>query len=397
MKRKLAVWFTLILAVQLAVAATGVSFARSRPQSQAKAAAPDVSALSGQIDQIVAAAYAKDNHASVTVGVVSGGRLAWAKSYGYADIENKVPASADTVYRIGSITKQFTALMLLQLEQEGKVHLSDPVEKYFPEVNKVKKRFPGAPPITLVQLATHTSGLEREPANTETYLTGAVSDWEKVLIAALGDTSYEFEPGTRFSYSNIGYAILGATLGRAAGQSYTSYVQEHIFTPLGMADTAFEPNPRIRSRIARGYLVDKADKLDWETADHEHQGRGYKVPNGAIYTTVGDLAKFVLFELGGGPSSVLKPESLEHNYDRIITSGDDLSDGYGIGFSLVRKNNLVLLGHNGGVAGYGANAYFERSSKTGVITLRNAVGEGDKFRAGRVMIDIFEKLLPPKA
>jgi CubicO group peptidase (beta-lactamase class C family) len=391
LKRKFGLWAILALLAMSAVSTSG-KYARQTPAP----AAPDASAVSGQIDQIVATAFAKDNQASITVGVISGGRLAWAKAYGYADMENKVPASTDTVYRIGSITKQFTALMLLQLVQEGKVHFSDPVEKYFPEINKVKGRFPGAPPITLIQLATHTSGLQREPEHTDAYLTGPVSEWEKVLIAALSETSYEFEPGTQFSYSNIGYAILGATLGRAAGQSYIDYVQQHIFSALGMADTAFEPNSRIRAKIARGYLIDKNNKLDWETADHEHQGRGYKVPNGAIYTTVGDLAKFVIFELGGGPASVLKPENLAHNFDRIITADNDFAGGYGIGFTVLRKNNLVLFGHNGGVAGYGANAFFERASKTGVITLRNAVGEGDRLHAGRMMFDIFEKLVPPK-
>src|SRR5215471_2417763 len=144
-----------------------------------------------EIDAIAAAELAKDNIAGVTVGVISQGRLEWTKSYGFADTENKVPASKDTVYRIGSITKQFTALMLLQLVQDGKVHFSDPAEKYFPEVNKVTDRFPGAPPITLMQLATHTSGLAREPGDLETYLKGPVTDWEKVLIAALPHTRYE--------------------------------------------------------------------------------------------------------------------------------------------------------------------------------------------------------------
>lgn len=210
---------------------------------------------------------------------------------GLADAETKAPAASDTIYRIGSVTKQLTALMLLQLVQAGKVHLSDPVEKYFPEVNKVQGRLAGSPPITLVQLATHTSGLDREPEDTDTYLKGAVADWEKVLLAALPHTKFAFEPGTRFSYSNIGYAILGAALARAAGQTYVDYVRQHVFEPLGMSDTAFGPNDRIRARIAKGYVNDDG-KIDAETAAREHQGRGYKVPNGAVYTTVGDLARF---------------------------------------------------------------------------------------------------------
>jgi CubicO group peptidase (beta-lactamase class C family) len=110
----------------------------------------------------------------------------------------------------------------------------------------------------LVQLATHTSGLDREPEDTDTYLKGAVADWEKVLLAALPHTKFAFEPGTRFSYSNVGYAILGAALARAAGQTYVDYVRQHVFEPLGMSDTAFEPNDRIRARIAKGYVTTTA-------------------------------------------------------------------------------------------------------------------------------------------
>lgn len=107
-----------------------------------------------------------------------------------------------------------------QLVEAGKVHLSDSVEKYFPGIKAVQGRFPDAPPITLIQLATHTSGLGREPDNIGAATTEPVSDWESTLIAALPHLRYQYEPGTRFFYSNIGYAILGAALSRAAGESY---------------------------------------------------------------------------------------------------------------------------------------------------------------------------------
>jgi CubicO group peptidase (beta-lactamase class C family) len=104
---------------------------------------------------MIADAFAKNSVGGVTVGVVSGKQLIWSKSYGDADTKRDLPANKETVYRIGSITKMFTAVMLEQLVDSGKVHLSDPVEKYFPQVNLVQGRFPGAPPITLMQLATH--------------------------------------------------------------------------------------------------------------------------------------------------------------------------------------------------------------------------------------------------
>ena len=138
----------------------------------ARAQAAVSPAVIARVDAAATAEFAKDKLGSVTVGLVSGSKLTWTKSYGFADMERKIPASADTIYRIGSITKQFTALMLLQLVQAGKVQLSDPVAKYFPEVNQIPRRFPDAPPITLVQLATHTAGLAREPGDLATYLKG---------------------------------------------------------------------------------------------------------------------------------------------------------------------------------------------------------------------------------
>lgn len=340
--------------------------------TQTPPAAPELKALIERLDAQASAQLAKDI-ASVTVGVVSGADLVWSRSYGLADIEKKIPATPATVYRIGSITKQFTALMLLQLVQDGKVRLSDPVEKHFPEVNKIQGRFPGAPPITLVQLATHTSGLAPEPDNLETYLKGSVDTWEKVLLAALPHTEYAFEPGTRYSYSNIGYAILGAALGRAAGQPYVEYVKTRIVEPLKMTASSFEPDSRIRSRLARGY-VNEDGKVDADTAEREHQGRGYKVPNGALYSTVEDMARFVAFELGQDVPQVLKKEALEENFKRLVTANAGFGRGYGLGFQVLRLGDVVLYGHSGGVAGYQAEAYFHRASGTGVIILRNGIG-----------------------
>lgn len=366
--------------------------ADARRQATAASAIPaDLAPAVDAIDKMVAAELARDNLGSVTIGIVADGRLVWTRSYGYADMEKKLPATADSVYRIGSITKQFTALMLLQLVEQGKVRLSDPVAKYLPEVNEIQGRLPNAPPITLVQLATMTSGLDREPADLEKYLKGPVADWEKVLISALLQTKYAYEPDTHYFYSNIGYAILGAALGRAAGQPYTQYVQQHIFAPLGMAHTAFEPNSTIAAAITKGYAVETrrqavakpgeppvggatSTTIDTDTPAREHDGRGYKVPNGAIYTTVGDLARFVAFELGTENAAVLKKATLDDNYSRVNSSDGALRGGYGIGFQLARVGDVVIYGHGGSVAGYNAAAHFERPSGTGVVVLRNVTG-----------------------
>jgi CubicO group peptidase (beta-lactamase class C family) len=290
----------------------------------------------------------------VTVGVVVGSDLVWTKSYGQADMETRTPAGRNTVYRIGSITKQFTALMLLQLAESGKVHFSDPVEQFFPEINRVRGRWPGAPPITFFQLATHTAGLAREPDELSTYTVGPISEWENVLIKALDHTSYIHEPGTVFSYSNIGYAALGAALARVAKESYIEYVGEHILQPLGMTHTVFESTEAMRRNLAKGYAC-SGGVVDAVVPEREQSGRGYKVPNGALYSTVDDLSKFVAFEMGFGPPSILKKQTLEDTR-KYLVSADLLMQGYGVGFEASWHDEYMLLGHGGSVPGYVAAA-----------------------------------------
>jgi CubicO group peptidase (beta-lactamase class C family) len=342
---------------------------------------PKLRGAIGQIDKMTAAEYAKDNIGAVTVGIVVGSNLVWTKSYGYADMERKIPATKGTVYRIASVTKQFTGLMLLQLVERGRVHLSDPVEKYFPEVNQIQGRFSGAPPITLVQLATMTAGLEGEPKNAERYDTGRVADWEKMLILSLPDTKYLYEPGTYHNYSNTSYAILAAALRRAAGVPYVSYVQKQIIEPLGMTHTAFEPNDQISPFLAQGYHVDENRKLDTLTPLRQQGNRGKNVPAGSLYSTVSDLTRFVAFELGEGPASILKKETLDNSFSSLVAADSDLNYGDGIGgFSALRlmPSNFVAVGHLGALRGYSAAVIFDRSSRTGIIMLANVTnGKAD--------------------
>jgi CubicO group peptidase (beta-lactamase class C family) len=344
-----------------------------------------------EIDSMISAELARRPVGSVTAGVVNGKELIWSKSYGDADMEKKIPADTDTVYRIGSITKMFTALMLEQLVDAGKVHLSDPVEKYFPEIKSVQGRFPDAPPITLIQLATHTSGLGREPDDLDTYVTGAVADWEKTLILALPHTHYIYEPGTRYSYSNIGYAILGAALSRAAQEPYTEYVPKHILQPLGMTHSALERNSAMLPHLAKGYVVLGPKEVDSETPQRENEtGRGYKVPNGAMYTTVGDLAHFASFLLDQGPESVLKTSTLKAFQTEMIVPADvGLTNGYGIGFSVDRRDDYVAFEHGGAVAGYPAMLIINRAKGIGVIVLSN--GAANSGSLGERVLDLLSK------
>jgi CubicO group peptidase (beta-lactamase class C family) len=158
-----------------------------------------------------------------------------------------------------------------------------------------------------------------------------------------------------------------------------NYVNERILVPLGMTHSGFELNAEMRTRLAKGYEVD-GGKIDSSTSVRELAGRGYKVPNGGLFTTVGDMARFVSFELGEGPESVLGRTTLAANLTRTNSAMLDLTAGYGIGFMVNRRGNMIIYGHAGDVTGYSAAAQFDRASRTGVVVLSNV--QGSQLRVG---------------
>jgi CubicO group peptidase (beta-lactamase class C family) len=354
----------------------------------AQSTAP-VAAAFAELDTYAATEYAQDPVGSLMVGVVSSEGLAWSKSYGFADVEAKRAATEDTPYRVGSITKQFTGLMLLQLAERGKVRLSDPLVKHVPEFSAVKSPYPDAPPITLLQLATMTSGLAREPSGDFEHSRGSSARWEQIVLSVLPRVTYAHEPGTKYLYCNIGYALLGLALGRAAGQPFTEYVRQHILQPLAMTSSGFEAASPMRPLLARGYDV-RDGKIDSAAPDREWDGRGYRVPNGGLISTMRDMAKFVAWELGGGPDTILARDFQRDNYSRLMAAGGELNGGYGIGFQVQRHTSIVAHGHGGTTSGFLSQALFDRESKTGVIVFRSVTG--GKLNPNRVALRALEML-----
>jgi CubicO group peptidase (beta-lactamase class C family) len=159
-----------------------------------------------------------------------------------------------------------------------------------------------------------------------------------------------------------------------------------------MGRTSFEIDAAVEGHVTRGYQIDDSGKFDSSQPDREgKEGRGYKVPNGAMFTTVDDLARFLQFQLGAGSAEVLPPARLDSVYGGIVAATDDLEMGYGIGFVASRRGNLTWLGHDGAVAGYGASMLFDRKRGLGVIILRNALG--GRVRADQLGPRILERML----
>jgi CubicO group peptidase (beta-lactamase class C family) len=235
----------------------------------------------------------KDNlHGSISTAIIKNDRVIWAGAFGYARVNSDAAADTSTIYRIGSITKTFTVVILMQLVEEGKVKLDDPVENYVPEIRSLKG-YSDKTKITLRQLASHTAGLEREPAKADANI-GPLEEWESKTLSCIPYTSFSSSPGTQFLYSNIGFALLGLALERASGVPYIQMVKEKIFMPLHMDDTFFSMPENKMARLAQGIDNNNENNINLVRPVQELNGRGYRIPNGGIYSTPLDLSKFVI-------------------------------------------------------------------------------------------------------
>ncbi len=357
----------------------------------APAEPPSLEAVAEAAAGEIGAAIAADGRGGAALGLFVGDRLELTRGYGVADHATGAEVTVDHAFRIGSITKPVTAMALLRLANLGAADLGDPVATLVPELARIENPFPGP---SLIQLGTMTSGLAREPENLPTHLEGAPDDWLETAFRALEETSFEYPPGVRYQYSNIGYAVLGAAVERAAGEPFMAHVRESLLAPLGMDSTFFFPVPEIEGRIAAGYSVADDGSLDGERAAREHAGRGYKVPNGALYSTVEDLRVFLRFLAGEGGEDVIPAEVRRENLTRAFAEGD-LSSGYGFGFQARRLDDadgagFTAWGHGGSVAGYRAAAWIEPETGAVAVVLRNVGGgpsPGDlAFRALRRIV-----------
>lgn len=336
----------------------------------------DFEAAIAAFDAEVAAAVAEDAAGCVTIAVFVGDDVIWAKGYGWADIENRITATPRTIGRTGSISKSFTAVLMMQLVERGVLGLDDPVGNYFPESDGFADRPADAVPVTFRMLASHTAGLIREP-DLEGAASGPIYAWEDKILESIPKTRFQTKPLTEYSYSNIGYGVLGLASSRAAGVPFMDLVTDLIFSPLEMTSSTFIINtPQMTERLSVGYsrrrILDEVtgerigSEISAEQATQEHFGRGYKVPNGGIYSTVLDLAKFASAMMGESTVAILSDES---RAKMLVPQAP--AEGYGLGFMIrARADGITTVGHGGSVAGYNAGLSFELDSKIGVSMLR---------------------------
>ncbi|MFO8175310.1 MAG: serine hydrolase, partial [Longimicrobiales bacterium] len=319
----------------------------------------------------LAADVARDSVGGIAAGIVVDGDLVWAGGFGWSDREAEIPMAPGAVSRTGSISKSVTAMVLMRLVDAGVVELDDPVERYLPEFASVSRPSPGGEAVTLRHLASHTAGLEREPANVEEMVAGPIGLWEDRVVESLENTAFDSLPGARYQYSNIGFGALGLALSRAAGVPFFELVREEVFHPLGMTGSSFVVvGGELEPRLARGYANRRDGTIDAETPAREHAGRGYKVPNGGVYSTVADLGRF-LGAVAGVPGLEILSDSSRREMISVQTPEAE-DRGYGIGLSItVDENGARIVGHGGSVSGYTAHMAVNPESRIGVVLLRN--------------------------
>jgi D-alanyl-D-alanine carboxypeptidase len=311
------------------------------------------------IDRIVAEGIDQKKVASYAVAVVKDGRPILARGYGWADLENDVPATAETVYRLGSITKQFTALAIMQLAEQGKLSVDDELTRFLPDYPTAGHK------VTVHQLLNHTSGIKSYTSLKDFFKRARQDFKHEELLALFQNEPFDFEPGAKWSYNNSGYYLLGMIIEKASGKSYAQYLEENIFRPLGMSATRYgQTRPLIRHRAA-GYKISDGKLANDDPLSMDAPGAA-----GALVSNVLDLIKWHLaLEAGDLVSSA--------SYDAMYRASK-LADGtmqpYGYGWGLGEIAGHRKLSHGGGINGFSTMIARYPADRLAVIVLSNTAG-----------------------
>ncbi len=318
----------------------------------------------------------------IVVGVVSDQRLIWAKGFGFANVAAKVAMAPGTKFRMASHSKLFTATAIMQLREQGKVRLDDPVTKYLPWF-RLQPASEDDGPITIEQLLTHSSGMPREAGDHWTTYDFPTGDEVRALMA---DRRAAFPPATRWKYSNLAYTVAGMVVEQASGLSWADYVQRNIFGPLGMTSSSVDQDVEgLAVPYSRRMPDGSREVLPFVDA------RGMAAATG-ITSTVEDMAKFVSAQFRRGKmggAQILSTGSLREMH-RPRSMETDWQGGNGVGFAVTRERNKTYLGHGGGYPGNTTQTWLQVDDKVGVIVLTNTNDSDPNAIARQLMATVGE-------
>ena len=307
--------------------------------------------------------YVRTRAFAGAVLVARGSDVVLNKGYGAANLEWDIPNTPATKFRLGSVTKQFTAAAILLLEERGKLMLDDPIGKHIPDAPAAWSK------ITIFHLLTHTSGIPNFTSLPD-YRSLKVQETPVAkTIATVRDKPLEFAPGERMSYSNSGYLVLGYVIERVTGGSYEKFLTDNIFTPLLMKDSGYDSNIRIIQRRAAGYMPSASGPVN---AGYVHMSIPHAA--GALYSTTEDLLRWEQGLFGG---QLISPASLA----KMTTpfKGD-----YALGVSVLTANGRKVVQHGGGIDGFNTYLAYYPDTKTTVAVLANINGEAPTQMAAKL-------------
>ena len=310
--------------------------------------------LVDRLERLVATAQSEQRIPSVSAAVFRDGDVLWRAALGSADAERGEEATPEHAYRIGSITKTFTAVCILQLRDAMVLGLDDPLRTHIPE----------APPgPTVADALSHLSGFQREPPG-EIWETMTPPTREE-LLGGLEDAERVLRPGEAWHYSNLAFGLLGEVVARRTEGEYEPALRARVLEPLGLARTGFEPQPP----SATGYFVDPYS--DRVTVEPDPDVKGPVAAMGWLWSTVDDLARWADF-LATGHDGVLARETLDE-MARARTMADPAAWtlGWGLGLELYRRGERVFAGHGGAMPGFLAGVCIHRPERTGAAVLCN--------------------------
>lgn len=298
--------------------------------------------------------------------VAKDGQVIYTRAFGMANLELNVPMQPDMVFRIGSITKQFTAVAILQLMEQGKLSLQDDITKFIPDYPTQ------AYTITIEHLLTHTSGI-KSYTNLPGYIENVRTDMKPdELINTFKNQPMEFAPGTKWNYNNSGYFLLGYIIEKVTGKSYPDYIQENFFTPLGMTSTCYGSDTKIIKNRAYGYQQGGDGVAN---SDYCSMTQPYSA--GSIMSTVGDLFKWHQALYAG---KLVKKETLEKAVTEYRLSNGKGS-GYGYGWFLSQLQGSPTVEHGGGIFGYLTSSVYLPKEDVYVALFSNSTAKAPEFTA----------------
>ena len=295
---------------------------------------------------------------AVAIAIVDGQKTVWAEGFGFEDAHHQRPATAHTVFRVGSVSKLFTDMAVMQLVERGKLDLDAPVTRYIPEFRPAN---PFGGEITLRQLMSHRSGLMREPVVGH-YFDNSSPSLEQTVLS-LNGRELLFAPGTHTKYSNAGIAVVGYIVQKVGGQEFAEYLKQSLLRPMQMNESAFTLEASLLPHLAEGRMW-SYDGLDFAAPTFPLG----EAPAGAMYTTVADLGRFLSVLLAGGQAGnvrVLGSAAL------ASMAKPQAGGSFGLGFALGSLDGHRLVGHNGAIYGFATELAALPDDQLGVVVTTN--------------------------